>query len=285
MSIALGEPWNSRSELIAEAIEQAASIIRERYHEPLTIDRVATEVFFSPFYFSRMFQRFTGATPSQYLQAVRQFEAKRLLMTTSLTVSDVVSAVGYNSVGTFTTRFVRETGLTPTQLRDPEIVNHLAAMGPRYSRMPSCDLAMNAKPDPSGQPTGAIVGTIEVHDTVPADVLVGVFNSVVPQREPVACQILKKAGTTEVFINQVPGGRWFVIAVGAPSPARAGAAPHVVGTSAPVVVNPGCTATATVRLHRPRIIDVPFATLIARPANDVSGPVRLSGTAGRRGPR
>lgn len=252
--------------LITDGIENALLIIQEKYDEKLTVEGISAEIFFSSFYFSRVFQKVTGTTPSHYIRALRLFEAKRLLVTTSMTVSDVVTSVGYSSVGTFTSRFLRDTGLTPTQLRDPEVGRLLAAVGPGFGRMPSCELAMTAKWPTTGRPTGSIVGDIQIpDDAVPADVLIGVFDSVVPQREPVACQALRRAGSSEVFIQNVPRGRWYVIAIAAPSPAMPGCEPHLLGVSRAVVVSPGRTAAAHVQMHTPRLTDPPIATLIAPP--------------------
>ena len=69
-----------------EAVQLAVSIIRTRYHEQLTLEGLASEVFFSPFHFARLFRRNVGMPPGQYLTTVRLFEAKRLLLTTSRTV-------------------------------------------------------------------------------------------------------------------------------------------------------------------------------------------------------
>jgi helix-turn-helix protein len=43
--------------------------------------------------------------------------AKRLLLTTSLSVTDICFEVGYSSLGSFTTRFTQLVGLPPHQLR------------------------------------------------------------------------------------------------------------------------------------------------------------------------
>src|SRR5439155_19448265 len=109
----------------------------ERYFEPITLSALAAEVYVSPFHFSRIFARATGVTPGRFLTAVRLFEAKRLLLTTSLTVSDIVCSVGYSSVGTFTSRFARAVGMTPTQYRDPEVGELLVASAPHFQRLPS----------------------------------------------------------------------------------------------------------------------------------------------------
>ena len=44
-------------------------------------------------------------------------EAKRLLLSTSLSVADIACRVGYPGIGTFTTRFTRMVGVSPGRYR------------------------------------------------------------------------------------------------------------------------------------------------------------------------
>lgn len=123
---------------IRPAVLQAITSIRDRYFESITLADLASEVFISRFHFSRMFADATGVTPGRFLTAVRLFEAKRLLLTTSLNVSDIVCSVGYSSVGTFTSRFSRAVGMTPTQYREPQVAELLVAISPTLQRIPRC---------------------------------------------------------------------------------------------------------------------------------------------------
>jgi AraC family transcriptional regulator len=96
---------------------RAISIMHERYPDNLSVHEIAAEVAFSRYYFTRMFRRTTGTSPGQYLTAIRMAAAKTLLATTALTVGEVVERVGYQSVGTFTTRFSTATGMSPARYR------------------------------------------------------------------------------------------------------------------------------------------------------------------------
>src|SRR5262249_38384707 len=180
-----------------------------------------SEVFVSPFHFSRIFARTVGMTPGRYLTAVRLFEAKRLLLNTSLTVSDVVCSVGYSSVGTFTNRFTKAVGMTPTQYRDPRVRELLVALAPHYQRLPPADV-LEAVADSSasvGAGEGVVTGAVDLPaGPPPSDVLVGVFDSQVPQAGPVAFTVLPRF-QRRFTIHGVPDGRWTVIAAAAhPAP-------------------------------------------------------------------
>nr|ABS50455.1 NapR1 [Streptomyces aculeolatus] len=94
-------------------VRHAVTTIRERFFEPLSLDDLAQSVRVSKYHFLRVFTRVTGVTPGRFLSAVRLHEAKRLLLSTSLTVADISAQVGYSSTGSFTRRFTESVGLSP----------------------------------------------------------------------------------------------------------------------------------------------------------------------------
>ncbi|HEY1573376.1 MAG TPA: AraC family transcriptional regulator [Pseudonocardiaceae bacterium] len=247
------------------AVHKAISSIHERYDTPLTLNELAAEVYVSPFHFSRMFARVTGVTPGRYLTAVRLFEAKRLLLTTSLTVSDIVCRVGYSSVGTFTSRFTRGVGMTPTQYRGPEVAELLVAMSPDFQRIPSFEVMRSvgvtcAVPQQDG---GALVGQLEMPDDREWNTLVGVFADPIPQRGPVAFSALEAATSGELIINNIPQGQWVLIAaaqaVGDTSPDG-----FAIGVErSPIVVTHDETVGVRIRLRALQPTDPPIAITLA----------------------
>ncbi|MDS0137739.1 helix-turn-helix transcriptional regulator [Amycolatopsis sp. CM201R] len=245
------------------AVQQAISAMRDRYFDPITLGQIAAEVFVSPFHLSRVFAELTGVTPGRYLTAVRLFEAKRLLLTTDLTVADVVSSVGYNSVGTFTSRFTKAVGMTPTQYRSPEVRELLLAVSPDFHRVPPAE----ALPGASGLP---VQGAASVSATVdlpaaaaPANVLVGLFAERIPQCGPVAYAAQAGVGSTRLTISDVPPGRWTVLAV-AEGAHGGGAESIYLGTvRQPVAVSPGGATRVSLRLRELQPTDPPIAITLA----------------------
>src|SRR4051812_39576889 len=104
-------------ESIELAVKRAISTMRENLGEQLTVDDMARAAMFSKFHFTRIFQRATGVSPGRFLSALRLQQAKHLLKSTSLNVADISLLVGYNSVGTFSSRFSRSVGMPPTTYR------------------------------------------------------------------------------------------------------------------------------------------------------------------------
>jgi len=110
---------------------RAKDLADARYSEPLTVADLAAEAGLSPSQFSREFRRTYGETPHQYLLTRRLERAAALLRTTDHSVADVCMAVGWQSVGSFTTSFTRIHGVSPLAYR--------AACPPeRLVRIPSC---------------------------------------------------------------------------------------------------------------------------------------------------
>ncbi|MFJ7219526.1 helix-turn-helix transcriptional regulator [Amycolatopsis sp. NPDC098790] len=256
--------------VVPPAVLRAIGSIRERYYEQITLADLAAEVFVSPFHFSRIFAKATGVTPGRFLTAVRLFEAKRLLLTTSLTVSDIVCSVGYSSVGTFTSRFANAVGMTPTQYRDPEVSELLVAVSPHLQRMPALGAVRAAgsgcaRTEPVGD--GSLSVRLELPvEAVPANVLVGVFADRVPQCGPVAFGGLTAARGGTITLNGVPRGDWTVIAVAD----QVGGAKPVFSVAAEEFRSSGAAGDpsfVSLAMRPPQPTDPPIAvTLATRPS-------------------
>lgn len=99
------------------AVEQAIVKMTTQLSEPITVSALSFTYGWRRSYFSRKFAQLTGATPSQYLSAVRMQKAKRLLISTDINVTEVCFDVGYNSLGTFVRQFSSYVGLSPLAFR------------------------------------------------------------------------------------------------------------------------------------------------------------------------
>ncbi|WP_374196260.1 helix-turn-helix transcriptional regulator [Streptomyces sp. ISL-10] len=85
--------------------------------EPLDLDAVAAHARYSRYHFVRAFKAVYGQTPGQYLSARRIERAEEMLRTANLSVTEICTLVGFSSLGTFSSRFKRQTGLSPREYR------------------------------------------------------------------------------------------------------------------------------------------------------------------------
>ncbi|MFG2720603.1 helix-turn-helix transcriptional regulator [Streptomyces sp. NPDC048416] len=182
------------------AVERAITTMWDHYSEPLSLDEIADTAVLSKFYFSRVFRNVTGTSPGRFLTAIRLYSAKNLLLETSLSVTDIAYQVGYNSLGTFTTRFTRSVGASPTRFRS------LSQSGlpplPRFDRG-------------TGRGTGTVHGTVVLPpSSTPLRVYVGAFGSPIVEGMPVSCDILECTAEAcrvlEYRLSAVPVGEWYV---------------------------------------------------------------------------
>ncbi len=91
--------------------------IRLNYRSRLTLEELAERFHLSPKYLSRYFKEHFHLTFSKYLSHLRLTQAKALLETTELPVTEIAMSCGYGSVSFFIREFGRANGAAPLQYR------------------------------------------------------------------------------------------------------------------------------------------------------------------------
>jgi AraC-like DNA-binding protein len=115
-------------------LRRARDTIDRQYAEPLDLERLARVACVSKFHFLRSFADTYGQTPSAYLTERRIERAQDLLRATTLSVTEVCHAVGFSSLGSFSTRFKEVVGETPRQFQQ--------RWGADAPRIPGCYVLM-----------------------------------------------------------------------------------------------------------------------------------------------
>lgn len=95
-------------------LRRARDHVDRHYREPLDLETLARIAGLSKYHFLRMFKVTYGRTPGAYLSERRVERAQDLLRTSNLTVTEVCMAVGFSSLGSFSSRFHEITGETPS---------------------------------------------------------------------------------------------------------------------------------------------------------------------------
>jgi transcriptional regulator GlxA family with amidase domain len=96
-------------------LRSARDLMDLRFAEQMDLDRMAAEAGFSKFHFARAFKAAYGETPANYLTRRRVERAKDLLRSANLTVTEVCTLVGFQSLGSFSSRFSELVGVSPRQ--------------------------------------------------------------------------------------------------------------------------------------------------------------------------
>jgi AraC family transcriptional regulator len=170
---------------------------------------MAHSALLSRFHFARIFKEQTGVSPGQFLAAVRIYQAKRMLLASSMSVAGVSAAVGYGSLGSFTSHFTDSVGISPSRFRrasyhdasDHDASDHAASHS-------ACGLA----PD-SRVPEDAVMGTVRLPEGYAgARVYLGIFDTRILQRRPQSAAMLDLTSqrSHSYWLPKVPDGRWFL---------------------------------------------------------------------------
>ena len=103
--------------------------IDRQYAQPLDVAALARGVGMSAGHLSREYRAAYGESPYSYLMTRRIERAMTLLRRGELSVTEVCFAVGFSSLGTFSTRFSELVGVPPSVYRQ-EAAEATAGMAP-----------------------------------------------------------------------------------------------------------------------------------------------------------
>lgn len=87
------------------------------YAKPLDVETLARGVGMSSGHLSREFRAAYGESPYSYLMTRRIERAMALIRGGDASITDICFAVGFSSLGTFSTRFSELVGLPPSEYR------------------------------------------------------------------------------------------------------------------------------------------------------------------------
>lgn len=96
-------------------VRRAIEIIRRDYALPITVGKVAQELFVSPSYFMALFKKDMGKTFSEYLTEYRLKKAIEMMRMHEYKIYEISNMVGYKNSKYFSQAFKRYTGCTPKE--------------------------------------------------------------------------------------------------------------------------------------------------------------------------
>lgn len=102
---------------LLQGLCRARDRIDRDFAEPLTVAQLAAEAHVSAGHFSRAFRAAYGESPYSYLMTRRVERAMALLRRDDLSVTEICFAVGFSSLGTFSSRFADLVGMPPSRYR------------------------------------------------------------------------------------------------------------------------------------------------------------------------
>lgn len=99
------------------ALRRVRDRIDREFDRPLNVPDLAAAVHMSAGHLSRRFKAAYGESPYAYLLTRRIERAMSLIRRGDLSITEICFAVGFTSLGTFSTRFSELVGMSPTSYR------------------------------------------------------------------------------------------------------------------------------------------------------------------------
>jgi len=93
-------------------------ILEQSLDSRMSIEQMAHNTGYSPEYFSRVFKKLTGITPSACITSMRIATAAQELLESDASISKVAEISGFEDVNYFSRLFKKETGKTPSEFRN-----------------------------------------------------------------------------------------------------------------------------------------------------------------------
>ncbi len=191
------------------AVERVITSARERLCEPISLQDMSRVAYLSTFHFNRVFHQITGLPPAKFISAMRLEEAKRLLLNTNRSITDISFEVGYNSLSTFTRRFTQRVGLGPREFRylaeriTPVSVESLCAHYAELTQRASIRAAVKG-----------VEGFVNLPKPAEGPIFVGLFHAHIPQSRPAGGALLTSPDNFR--IGPVPDGTYHLLAAALP---------------------------------------------------------------------
>jgi AraC-like DNA-binding protein len=96
---------------------QARQFIEAQYLEPIKTHHIADYVALSEYHFSRLFKAAFDVTVHQYVLRLRLDQARHLLESPSMSITDIALSIGYDSLSAFISAFRKYFDMTPYTYR------------------------------------------------------------------------------------------------------------------------------------------------------------------------
>jgi len=106
-------------------VRQAMVFIHEHFNESITRTEIAQKLCINEQYLTRCFKKELGISPIVYLNRYRIHQAKKLLESGHLSITQIALRCGYSSQSYFSRAFQRETGFSPSEHQNRSKNNNL----------------------------------------------------------------------------------------------------------------------------------------------------------------
>ena len=191
--------------------DEIIEYMKNNIDKEIKIEQMAKHFGYSKYHFSREFKRFSGVSPNEYIRGLRILKGIEVLIDGD-SVTDSQLEAGYNSLGTFSNTFTKNTGLSPKNyikkindlfktVKNQEVVNEdedsLFYRNPQYPAMIA---------------PYKLTVHIKVPEKFKGIVFSGLFSAPNPNHQPAMGRCRVKDFTYEFY--HLPEGTYYPLACG-----------------------------------------------------------------------
>jgi len=108
---------NDHPTTLHRKVSDIVKYINEHFREPMSLKALSGHFHISPYYLCRIYKEVTGFGVIEYVNSLRVQEAKKLLKSSRLSVTDITEKVGFDSSTHFGRIFKAVCGMSPLQYR------------------------------------------------------------------------------------------------------------------------------------------------------------------------
>lgn len=98
-------------------VSQIMDYIKNNYDKPLTNEMLSDMSGYHEYHLNRLFMKHVGTSVHKYILNIRINEAKKLLLTTEQSLTNIAEKVGFNSNTHFSSYFKQVIGISPLEFR------------------------------------------------------------------------------------------------------------------------------------------------------------------------
>ncbi|MEG1639336.1 MAG: response regulator [Ruthenibacterium sp.] len=132
-------PADMANENFGSAILSILQYIQQNFTRDISLQSISDTLHLSRGYVGQLFKKETGNSYSRYLTNLRVERAKETLLQTTLSVSEVGEAAGFNDYFYFIKTFKKEVGCTPSQFRYQKSQNENRTIEQKHSLISTCE--------------------------------------------------------------------------------------------------------------------------------------------------
>ncbi|MBT2679380.1 helix-turn-helix transcriptional regulator [Bacillus sp. ISL-35] len=180
--------------------------MKENINEELTSEKLAEVAGYSSYHFSRIFKDVTGVSPRHYLSALRIEAGKeQLIDSASDSILKTLLNIGFQSLGTFSSKFKQFVGQSPKQFQKnaEELHRYMNSL----DEFPN-DLVVDVK-------LPAVRCKVEAPEDFKGLIFVGLFPRPIPDQAPLAGAAIRNT-QREVTFYGLPPGTYYALAAAIP---------------------------------------------------------------------